>query len=181
MGKSTIDDIDKPLTRKEAALIAKYTDTESDTFLNGTKSVQAVYNTTSYNTASNIASLTLRKPKIHHRVDKILDALGYGEQVRLSTLADIGKGIYRKKTIQTRYDADGETVKDVIVTESTPGADSAIRANDVINKLTGRYEGAKQAQRALSKSYQQLIDRVTSQASVKTIKKVGSKDTTTDI
>ncbi len=181
MAKTTIDDIDKPLTRKEAALVAKYTDTESNTFLNGVQSALSIYDTKSYSVASNLATRTLQKPRVRHYVDKILESIGYGEQVRLETLANIGKGIYRKKTIQTRYDADGETVKDVIVTESTPGADSAIRANDVINKLTGRYESAKQAQRVLSKSYQQLIDRVTSQASVKKVKQAGSKDTTTDI
>ncbi|MFH2020092.1 MAG: hypothetical protein ABIJ34_01680, partial [archaeon] len=145
------------------------------------QSALLTYNTKNVNTAASLATHLLRSPKIKHRVDKILESIGYGEQVRLETLANIGKGQYRKKTIQTRYDADGETVKDIIITESTPGADSAIRANDVINKLTGRYESAKQAQRVLSKSYQQLIDRVTSQASQTKIKRVSAKDTATDI
>ncbi|MBU1235037.1 MAG: terminase small subunit [Proteobacteria bacterium] len=151
------------LTVKQNAFISTYTNPNSDAFGNGTQSYKQAYNVKSDNVAGVNAHNVLKNPKIRHRIDKILDTLGYGEQVRMSTLSDIGKGLYIKKTVQTRTDADG-TVKDVIVTESTPGADSIVRVNDMINKLTGKYETAKQGARILSKSMQRLVDSVTSQA-----------------
>lgn len=153
------------ITPKESALIAAYTDIDNKTtFLNGTQSALAVYDTTDTKTASVISSRLLAKDKIRHRVDRILDALGFGEKVRLEVLTEIGLGKYKKRTTQTRLDADG-AVKDTIVTESTPGADSIVRVNDILNKLTGKYETAKQASRIVSKTMQSMIDRITSQAS----------------
>ena len=95
----------------------------------------------------------------------------------MQQLTEIGLGKYIKTTKQTRLDADGQ-IKDTIITESTPGADSIVRVNDVIAKLTGRYETAKQGSRIVSKSMQSMIDRITSQATtpIKTVKPVDSKE-----
>lgn len=152
------------ITPKQQVLIAKYTDINSDTFGNGTKSAKAAYNCKNDNTANVIAVEVLRKPTIRHRIDRIMESLGYGEQIRLGILSDIGRGVYVKRTTQTRLDSKGD-VKDTIVTESTPGADSIVRVNDILNKLTGKYETAKQASRIVSKTMQSMIDRITSQAS----------------
>ena len=165
------------LTVKQQAFVNAYTDTSKPTFGNGTQAALTVYDTIDNNTAKVIAHENLRKPTIRHRVDKILDAIGYGEQVRLQQLTEIGLGKYIKRTTQTRLDADGQ-VKDTIVTESTPGADSIVRVNDVIAKLTGRYETAKQGSRIVSKSMQSMIDRITSQATtpIKQVKPIDEKD-----
>lgn len=156
--------VDKPLTVKRQAFIGEYTDPNSDAFGNGTQAYKKAYNTDNTNVAKVEASRLLTNPNIRHRVDKILDSIGYGEKVRLEVLTEIGLGKYKKRTEQTRLDADGN-IKDTIVTESTPGADSIVRVNDVINKLTGKYENAKQASRIMSRSMQSMIDRITSQAS----------------
>ena len=153
-------------TMQETVFIAHYTDKDSDTFGNGTRSALQAYNCKNSQTAGAIAADVLKRPRVRHYIDRKLEALGYGEQVRLSILSDIGTGRYRKRTEQVRYDADG-TVKDKIVTESTPGADSIIKVNDLLNKLTGRYETAKQASRIMSKSMQRMVDAITSQATGK--------------
>jgi phage terminase small subunit len=174
--KPTIKKKDK-LTVKQQAFIAAYTDTNKPTFGNGTQAALIAYDAKDDNTAACIAKENLRKPQIRHRVDKILDSIGYGEQVRLQQLTEIGLGKYVKTTKQTKLDAEGNTVN-TIITESTPGADSIVRVNDVIAKLTGRYETAKQGSRIVSKSMQSMIDRITSQATtpIKQVKPINEKD-----
>jgi hypothetical protein len=174
---------ERPHTVKQQAFIAEYTDPNSDSFGNGTQAYKKAYLTNNDNTAGSNANKLLKNAKIRHHIDKILDSIGYGEKVRLQMLTEIGMGKYIKRTEQTRLDAKGN-VKDTIITESTPGADSIVRVNDVINRLTGKYEAAKQGARVMSKSFQAMVDKITSQATTpkpaKKVKQTTDQDNTID-
>ncbi len=153
------------LNLKQDAFCQLIATPDSTTFDNGTRAYQQAYGTPEEHiqTARVQASRLLTKPSIRNRIEQLLTKAGYGEQVRMDMLSTIGRGAYIKKTICTRYEPDGKTVKDVQVTESGTSADSIIRANDVINRLTGKYELARQASRTASKLYKSMVDSVTSQ------------------
>jgi len=66
--------IEQSLTPKQLAFFKAYFDPDSETFGNGVRSALEVYDTDSYETAGNIASENLKKPKIN----ELMEAKGIG-------------------------------------------------------------------------------------------------------
>lgn len=129
------------LTLKQSLFIQYYTDPNSDTYGNKTRSYMKAYGTESYNGAATEAVRTLQKPKIHAWIDDILEKQGVDTKARVGALASIAHNNTTprciKRTITTKR---GTTV---IEERQEPTHSERLKAIDQLNKLSGDYDRAR--------------------------------------
>lgn len=159
------------LTLKQRDMITAYIDKDNkDTYSNKTNSYVSAYGRKSSRAVEYTeAYQEFKKPRVRTAVNDILDSLGYGRLVRLSQLSKIGQGQYvshSKKSVYSLNELGVPTLQRIEEYESNPSADSIIKVNDMIAKLTGEYTLAAEQSKSYSKRLDKLYKRISDQIDV---------------
>lgn len=114
------------------------------TYLNATRAYQAAYGTTEekIQTASVNGSKSLANPKIQSEIELVLAGMGLAVGIRTMHVAAIATGAGRRTTIKTRKNAGGKVLH-VDTIEAAPTFAEQLKANEILNRVTGANEAAK--------------------------------------
>jgi len=129
------------LTPKQMQFVADYTDINSPTYNNGTKSYMKNYNSHSVNGAASAASILVRSPKIQSAIQEIMEKNQFGVQDRIALLADIAKGRRLRKSTTVERDKDGKKTREY-EHKIEPSATEIGKVIDIANKMDGTYAQA---------------------------------------
>lgn len=135
------------LSPTDQVFIESYTDQTGDTYLNGAQSYRKYHPTVTTKSAAVLASRKLSDVNIRAAVTAELQRIGAGQNVRLRVLHDVINGTH-KKTVTTTHsciDSSGKKVTTTTTVESTPSASERIKAIDLVNRMTGVYDGNRES------------------------------------
>lgn len=136
------------LTLKQRSFIANYTDPQSPTFGNGTRSVIAVTGRDGNEiSARSQASEYLANPHIRSEIEQRIEEAGIEDRVRLRALRSVIMGEY----MQT--ERTGRRGK---VTYRSPKAAEIVKAVETVNRMSGLYEKNRAQFSALSSRFREL-------------------------
>lgn len=138
MGKTKAKDPkDRPLTDKQKAFVAMYTDPDADTFLNATATAKKLVRNPDSPAVGEYGYRWRHKPQVENAIQERLEANGFGMESRLQALAQIGNGVAKtEKEIVTK---SGE----VVTIEVRPSIRERLQAIDLANKVDGTYSQQK--------------------------------------
>lgn len=119
------------VTMQQELVARKYTDPESETFLNATESYVQVSGNENRHSAHGIASRMMSSPAVKNRVAMLLEEQGFGLNLRAEKLRNIGLGA--AKRIEKKVLQDGE----IVSYEVTPSFGEMLRAIEIANKIDG--------------------------------------------
>jgi phage terminase small subunit len=126
---------------------------------NGTKAALLSYDTVDKNTAANIASTNLMKPKIQTAIEALAESQGIGLQVRMQEAARIALGT--KEVEVTTYDKDDNIISR---THRLPTPKEQLSAIELVNKTTGLYKQqdieASTAKHEIDKRYREAMKAI---------------------
>jgi len=149
---------DKPKYRrlkpKQIAFIESYTNPDSDTYSNASKSVEKAYGY-SNGSARAFGSKLLTNNNVQAAVEARMAQYGAGLDVRLSKIADIIVGRHRTEGEITHLDADGH-ITHTQRTALAPRPIDVLKAADMIAKLDGTYNQQRLVRDIASKEYARL-------------------------
>ena len=134
--------------------ISFYTDHNSFTYGNGTRSYSLANDNTNLGTCAVEASKLLKLPHIYYAIQQIEAKKDYGLSSRNSRLNEIAKGYHRKETTTKEVitDKNGEqTIKEKTVVTS-PNASQSINAIRELNKVSNVYGMNNVTNKAMSKA-----------------------------
>jgi hypothetical protein len=146
MPRDPKDKSKETLSLKEARFIHHYTDINSHTYGNATRSYEISHDKTNLNTCAVEGYKLLRKEKIRYAIQKIESIRDQKGKVRTSRLESVLNGDYvqiqtRKRVTEAVNPLSGQ--KEKLVTEDeytkTPSAGEVVAAANVLNKMDGTY------------------------------------------
>ena len=145
---------------KQKEFINNYTNPNSETYDNGTKSVMKAYNTTNENSAGAMATHLLGSNKIQKEIDRILESMNMSYEVRLKLISDIAGNHTTRKVITRHYNKKTKTMQLFSETESPPTTAERLKALDMLCRLTGDYEKARIASNIAKDEYMKLRNKL---------------------
>lgn len=126
-----MSDENRPLTQKQKAFVAAYTNPEGDGYMNASRAAAKV-SPHSKNPAL-MGYKFAHKPHVQREIQARLEAQGFGLEGRIETLARIGRGeISVDKEVVTK---NGQ----IITIQERPSMKERIHAIEVANKMDGTY------------------------------------------
>jgi len=140
---------------KQQALIRAYTNPEKPTYLNGTQSALVSYNTTDRNTAGVMAHEVLKQPKVQSEIERILNAMQMGVEVRQTERASIIRHSLLGKTITKRV-KDPKTGEVSVEVTRGPAYSTKLKALDQMDKIAGVYNQAELQKELIRPAVQEL-------------------------
>ena len=144
------------LTVKQQAFVNKYTDVSNPKTLgNGVQSVLQIYDTNNYVVAGTIASENIRKPLVNNEIDRILNLIGMGNEVRQTERASIIRHNLLGKTITKRV-KDPKTGEVSIEVTRGPAYSTKLKALDQMDKIAGVYNQAELQKELIRPAVQEL-------------------------
>ena len=143
------------LTVKQQAFVNKYTDPSQPTFGNGTQSALQVYQVSTPNSAGVAAHALIRNPNVNSEIDRILNTIGLGNEVRQQERASIIRSTLLGKTITKRVK---DTKTGEVYTEVTrgPAYSTKLKALDQMDKIAGVYNQAELQKELIRPAVQEL-------------------------
>ncbi len=147
------------------AFVDNYIEPTEDTFSNGTRSYhKAVNGRITIESARSTASTLLSTDNVRNAIEERLEYRGASEDVRIGVLAEIATGKFVKQ-VRTTFTTNGK-VKSQIEVESTPSAADVVRVNNLIYKVTGKYDTNKAIADVLTARTKQLMKQFKPKQSV---------------
>ena len=141
---------DYGLTPKQAETAIRYT-LDPDLIGNKTQTALKTYDTTNKDTAIQLATHALSKPKVQTYIQTLLEHAGFDNKVRSELLADIGKGRKHIKTLTMRNSA-GEITGTQEIESVTPDG-VRLRAIAHADKIDGTTDTAAATVRVAEQEY----------------------------
>lgn len=151
------------MTGKQTLFANSYIDKGSKTFLNGTESALAAYNTENRDRASEIAHQNLQKAPITNYIEQKAVELGIGMQVRLQNYGEIANAQKARRTTTRKYARNDEGTLMLVakVVTDTPVKDSdRVKAMHMIDVLSGTKEQREIDKQHAMSEYDELYDRM---------------------
>ena len=136
---------------KQLQFLKAYLDPKSPTFANGTQSALSIWEAEKRECAAVQAHRTLRSANVTDSMQAMLVEIGLSDTECMVELADI---VHGKSAMTTTIEKDGQPVTTIT---RTPSAGDKIKAIDLINKSTGKYEMLHEAVRSMAREREQRM------------------------
>ena len=139
------------LTPKDIEWIQKYTNPNSPTYSQKTKTTMDVFGV-NYGPAATKGTELAKKPAIRNEMQRIMQRMAAGVEVRAQIMGSIALGnhVHTVKTRTTGTNKNGDTIDMEVTTERPPTPAEIINANKEINKLEGRHAIVDAAKKVFS-------------------------------
>jgi len=132
---------------------------DPETFGNQTQAAKAIYPLANRQTAANRGSALARDDYVMNEIERLLDQMGGGVQVRTRTLVQILSGERIRETITSRKNDKGEWVE-YIKQQTPPTYAELIKVIDTLNKMDGLYRKSSTIVDEHMKMYRSLRKKV---------------------
>ena len=155
------------LTLKQSLFVNYYTDPNSDTYGNKTRSYLKAYGNNSYSAASSSAIATLEKPRIKTWIDEILDKQNAGVEARVADVLAIARGKCKRRIV-TKQAVNHKTGEIVTLTnEYEPSHSEQLEAHKLLAKIAGDTDTSKHANRLAEQEHREVLKHVFKVSKVK--------------
>ena len=136
---------------KQLQFLKAYLDPKSPTFSNGTQSALSVYSHKSLKSAAAHAHDTIRSPSVQMHMQAMLEELDISDT---DCMVELSRVVHGTSEMTTTIKKQGQP--DTVITR-TPSAGDKIKAIDLINKSTGKYEMLHEAARSMAREREQRM------------------------
>lgn len=146
---------DSKLNTRQRAFVKAFSDPNSKTFGNQTKSYQSVYKGVGNDIAASAGSRLLNNVKVNTEIEAAFQKSGLTDMVISDKLSDVLLGRYKKHTVTLNKD------KQVITeTIADPSVNELVKVSEAIWKVRGVYDKNKAQVQVAEKEYSKLMKDV---------------------